>query len=201
MSGDRSVGAALAALLALGLLGGAFTLSWFDYEFNSGRKVAPEGPYSDNVTGIEARTLSFYASGSEGDAAPVDDEAARLGAQVLLWGLRISAGLLILAVLAEVPGVSRVLRRPVALALYGVVLVGLAGVLLATWVLLPAAMGEHGIGAPFTSRLEEPGYTWTSLGWGWAAGALAWAAAFGAALWKFQAGDVDPRQVEAHRAE
>lgn len=197
---ERSVGALVMALVALGLLAFAFTAPWFHYDFSTPRQTAPDGPHPEEETGVERRTLLFDADGWHGDAEPSDRGTAQAAVDAIRFGTLAAGGLLVLVALGEVPWIASVLRRPVSLALLGVALVGFAGVVAATWFWLPESLAGLGVDSQYTARLGEEGYTHTTMGHGWYAAALAWTAVFATALFKFQAGAVDPRMVEAHGA-
>lgn len=200
MSHDRSKGALLMAMVAIGLLVGAYLAPWFLYDFNSGRQTPPDGPQPESETGIVTHELTFHAGGWSGDVDPTDTAMAQ---RAVTWtsALLFAAGALLFGVvLGEIPGVDRVIGRNVSLALIGLaMLTTAAAVVVAVW-WMPGSMAGYGVEGAYTARLDEPvGYTRAYMHSAWYLTMLGTAAVFGAGLFKFQAGpearDVLRRQL------
>jgi hypothetical protein len=194
---ERSVGAAAMALLALAGLAGAWTWTWFEVDFSSGRQTPPDGAYNGGEDGIVRHHLAYRAGGWTGDLAP-DAELARRLAAFLPPCIAVAAGALALVALGEIPLVHRVIRRRVALALVAVALAAIAAAAAMAWAWMPESMAAHRVDSQFAARLDEPsGYTSSHLSWGWYAVAASIVPAFGAGLFKFQAGQVSIESVAA----
>lgn len=194
MVSERSTGNLLLVLAAGGLLGASFAVPWFTYDHSTGRR-APEGGFHDpEVDGVVRTHWEAGPSGTAGDGAPDDQGRVDAAVQRIAWGLFAAFGLLALAALGELPGLSRILVRPVGLALGALAFGAIAYALYVGWYVLPGTYG-HGVEGPFTSFLDDSGYTMTRIGGGWVLAALALPAVFGGLLLKFQAGAPDPTVV------
>lgn len=202
MKGDRSTGALVMSLVAVGLLAGAYLTPWFAYDFSTGRQTPPDGPQPEEQTGEETSSLTFYADGWEGDTAPSDPSTADRAVLAIPLGLFAAATTLVLVVFGELPVTHRVLRRPVSLALLGTAFgATLTVALLAAW-WIPASMAGHGVTGPFTARLDEPeGYTRAYMHTAWYLVLAAVPTVLAAGLWKFQAGPEAREVLQEHLAD
>lgn len=205
MKEERSLGAFFVALLALALLYGAYSEPWFHYEHSSGRMTAPDGPYEDPA--IERETWTLNATSSHGDVEPSDPALVEKFHTWIEYAMLGAAGLLAIVILGEIPFIARVIRRPFSLALISIVLVGVVAMITLSWLWIPAMMEGYGVTEHYTAFLDEPdGYTTTTLDIGAYIFAFLAPTLFALALFKYQAGDVDPGVVEelaqsrAHRA-
>jgi hypothetical protein len=190
MVNERSTGSLLLALLAIAILGLSTTQPWFGYGYSSGRR-APEGGFHDaNETGVERHELNAWPGRTEGDYQPADAQAAQQTVERMQWGLYAAGGLLLLGALGEVPGISRVIVRPVGLALYGLAFAAVAYALWLLWFAFPGTLGG-GVDGPYTSFLDGDGYTMTSVRFGWTIACFALAPILGCFLFKYGAGPLD----------
>lgn len=194
MVSERSVGNLLLVLAALALLGVAWALPWFTYDHSTGRRTPEGGFHPPEEDGVLRNHWEAGPAGTSGTPAP--DHPARVDAALarLVWALVAAGGLLALVALGEVPRLDRILTRPLSLTLGALALGCLAYALYVGWFVLPAAYG-HGVQGPFTSFLDDSGYTMTRVGTGWILGAVAVPAVLGGWLLKFQAGAPDPTVV------
>lgn len=194
MVSERSLGNLLLAVAAIALLGFAFVAPWFTYDHSTGRRTPEGGFHSPEEAGVVRERWEAGPSGSDGSPAPDDQARVDSALARMTWALVAAGGLLVLVVLGELPGVDRLLVRPVVLALGALALVGIGYALYVGWFVLPSAYG-HGVQGPFTSFLDDTGYTMTRIGTGWILAAVAVPAVFGGWLMKFQAGAPDPTVV------
>lgn len=195
MVSERSLGSFLLGLLAIGLLATSLLLPWFSYAYSSGRRTAEGGLHDPDDTGVIHQSWEASPQGWDGTITPTDPARAD---QVLLWTLAAVAAALVLtalAILGDLPGIDRVLVRPAALALHAAAFAASGAALALTWFALPGTLSGYGVTGPFTSFLDDTGYTQTTLRVGWSLAALALAPMFGAFLFKFQAGAPDPTAV------
>jgi hypothetical protein len=196
---EHSVGAAIMAVLALGLLWVAYQETWFEYDFTSGRKTAPGGAYTMEGNGVERDALDFSATGWQGDVEPSDADKAQDSVDAMSWGLYAAGGAMLVVLLAEVPGVARILRRRLSLTLITIALAACSTAAALAWLWLPETMAGYGVDSQYTARLDEPdGYTHTAMGWGWYAAAASVLVILAAWFFKFQAGHVDPDDIDEH---
>lgn len=194
MVNERSLGNLVLVLAALALLGVAWALPWFTYDHSTGRRTPEGGFHPPEEDGVVRNHWEAGPSGSSGTQGPDEPAQAESATARLAWAVLAAAGLLVLVALGEVPGLDRVLTRPVSLTLGGLALGCIAYALLVGWFVLPGSYG-HGVTSPFTSFLDDSGYTITRIGTGWILGAVAVPAVFGGWLLKFQAGAPDPTVV------
>ncbi len=197
---ERSIGALLLGLIALGFIAAALTAPWYHYEQTSGRLTPPGGPQGEENTGEEHYEIDFYAGSREGDMDPSDPALADKGQDAIKLGLYIAAGALVLLVLGEIPGISLIIVRPIGVALAVVAMGGLGYSLWAAWFWLPASLAAYGVDDPYTAKLLENGYIRSNLLIGIAYAAIAFGTAFAAGVWKFGAGDARPAVVEMYRS-
>ena len=191
---ERSTGNLVLCLVAVALLGASFTFTWWEYDHSTGRR-APEGGFHDPSEDGVIRTDWDASPGSgEGAATPQDAGRTQRTLDQMAWALFAAIGLLLLAAASELPGVSRILVRRVTLALDTLAFACVAVALWLTWFVLPEAFG-NGASHPFTSFLDDSGYTMTAITTGWALAGASLAAIFGGFLLKFQAGAPDPTVV------
>lgn len=189
MRPEYARGAAVMATCVLALCAVALLATWFEYDFSSGRKTAPDGPYHMEGNGVIRHSLTIGASGWDGDTEPSDLDKANLAVMIGTAGTAATALLSMLVILGEVPGIHALINRRRSLACIAAAIVVALTAAAATFILLPASMAGHGITSPFTARLDEPdGYTHGQLTYGWYAMALTPLLLGGAALFKFQAG-------------
>lgn len=194
MSPDRSPGALAFGLIAIALLAFAFVTPWFTADFSSGRQTPANGMQPKEDTGVVRHNLSDAPFTTQGDAAAADP--AQHAQWVTLMGWLTATALFcgVVIVLAEVPGVRRVLIRGVSVGAGFVGAAALTGAALVAWFLIPPSVG---IGdSPFTSVQQADGYWRTSLGYGWVLAALAMPMLLAAVANKFQAGSHDPAAIE-----
>lgn len=194
MVSERSAGNLVLVLAALALLGVAWTMPWFTYDHSTGRRTPEGGFHPPEEDGVVRN--HWEAGPSEASGTPAPDDPARVEAAQarLTWALAAAGVLLALVALGEIPGVDRVLVRPASLALGMLAVLCLGYALYVGWFVLPPSYG-HGVGGPFTSFLDDTGYTITRLGTGWIVAAVALPAVLGGWLLKFQAGAPDPTVV------
>ncbi|MEK6974744.1 MAG: hypothetical protein AABY18_00215 [Candidatus Thermoplasmatota archaeon] len=191
---ERSLGNLLLCVLAAGLIGGSFLLPWFTYDHSTGRRT-PEGGFHDpSEDGVVRQDWEAGPGGSEGTLESEHPAKTARTLDRMAWALYGALGLLGLAALSEIPGISRVLVRPVTLALNTLAFAAVAAALALGWYVLPESFG-HGVDGPFTSYLDDSGYTMTSIAAGWPVAALSLGAIFGGFLLKFQAGAPDATAV------
>jgi hypothetical protein len=191
---ERSTGNLVLCLLAAALVGASFAVTWWEYDHSTGRR-APEGGFHDPSEDGVIRTHWDASPGSaEGDATPEHPAKAQRTLDQMAWALYAALGLLLLAALSELPGVSRILVRRVTLVLDALAFASVGVALWLTWFVLPEAFG-NGMQGPFTSFLDDTGYTMTAITNGWAIAGASLAAILGGFLLKFQAGAPDPTVV------
>jgi len=189
---ERSLGTLLCGLVAAALLAGSFAVPWFEYDYSSGRKTAPGGYNDPADTRVERHTLTYGPFTQEGDVTPTDPEGAARATDWMGWAVTAAAVLLALVALADIPGLPRLVPRPLGLVLL-VAAIGAAGTALwLGWYRLPETLSGLGVTGPFTYFLTESGtqtgYTRTNIGWGWILAAASVPFWLGAALFKFQTG-------------
>lgn len=191
---ERSAGNLFLCLVAAGLLAVSFTVPWWEYDHSTGRRAPAGGFHDPGQDGVVRQHWEASPGSSTGDAAPADTAKTDRTLDQMALAVYGAIGLLLLAALSELPGVSRILVRRVTLALDALAfaLVGVA--LWLTWFVLPEAFG-NGVDGPFASFLDDSGYTMTAITAGWAVAAASLAAVFGGFLLKFQAGAPDPTVV------
>lgn len=192
---ERSLGSLLLALLAVGLIGASLALPWFSYDHSSGRRTPEGGFHGANETGVEHSSFDASAWSYEGDAQPDSPARASAVLRALAVCLLGAAALLVLAALGELPRIERLLPRRAVLTLHVLAFLGLGAALALAWFALPDVLASRGVDGPFTSFLDDDGYTHTTLRAGWAVAALAAPAVVGAFLSKFQAGAPDATAV------
>lgn len=191
---ERSTGNLVLCLIAVALLGISFTVTWWEYDHSTGRRT-PEGGFHDPAEdGVVRQHWEASPGSAQGDAAPEHADKTRRTLDQMAWALFAAIGLLLLAAASELPGVSRFLVRRVTLALDTLAFAAIAAAMWLTWFVLPDAFG-NGVHQPFTSFLDDSGYTMTAITAGWALAGAALAAIFGGFLLKFQAGAPDPTVV------
>jgi hypothetical protein len=196
---ERSTGALLLALIAVGLLSLGYLWPWLSYDDSTGRRTPPGGFHDPSDTGIEKHYIDFGPFAVTGDIAPSNPERADL-LTLILGSLWVAAGAaFLLMAIAEIPPFTRFMGRTVSLVLC---LFGLASLGTALWIAygpLPHTMAGLGIKSAFTYELVEPnGYYRTTLGQGWIAAIASAPFALAAFAFKFQAGSADPSAIEAY---
>lgn len=189
---ERSLGALVLALLAAALASTSLAMPWWEYGNSTGRQTPHGGFHDPQNDGVERTAWTATPMGGHGEATSEDPEATERALQVLRSALVAAAVLGVLAALANVPGLDRVLRRPVALTATALAFTGLVLALAWGWFVLPESFG-NGVTGPYSSFIDAQGdYTMTRLHGGWAVAGFAAFSAFGAFLFKFQAGARDP---------
>ena len=189
---ERSTGAMVCALMAVGLLGLSLAIPWFTYDSSSGRRTPPTGFHDPEDTQAIEHHIEFWPTKTEGDIEPSDPQKADQYVQWMGWGVFGAGGLLVLLALLEIPGLPKLLPRAVSLLGFLVALGAIAAPLAVTWYRLPETLAGYGVDGPFSYHLDGENYHQTTIWWGWVCAALAWPLAFGGALLKFQAGADDP---------
>lgn len=194
MVSERSTGNLLLVLLAVGLLGGSLMTTWWTYEHSTGRRT-PEGGFHDPAEdGVVVTSWDARPASASGSATPEDEDATRQTVAWMAWLLYVTFAFLALSALSEFPGIANVLVRRVTLALNALAFASVTAALLLAWFILPDAFG-HGVTGPYSSFLDDSGYTMTELRLGWPLAALALPAILGGFLLKYQAGAPDPTVV------
>lgn len=194
MVSERSAGNLLLVVLAAALLGGSLATTWWTYEHSTGRQT-PEGGFHDpQQDGVEVTTWNAHPGSATGTATPDDPEGTTQILDWMAWLIYGTFGLLLLSALSELPGISNILVRRITLGLNAVAFATVTTALLLAWFLLPEAFG-HGVDKPYTSFLDDSGYTMTELRLGWPLAAFALPSILGGFLLKYQAGAPDPTVV------
>lgn len=192
---ERSMGSLVLAVVAVGLIGASLALPWFSYDHSSGRRTPEGGFHPANETGVIRTSFDTTARSYEGDFAPDSTAQTKSTLNGLSIALFAAGGLLVLAALGELPGIERLLVRPVVLGLHVAAFAAVGVALWLGWFAVPELLASRGVDSPFTSFLDSDGYTQTTLRIGWVLAAFALPAVFGAFLFKFQAGAPDATAV------
>ena len=194
MVSERSTGNLLLVLVAAALLGASFLVPWFSYDHSTGRRTPSGGFHDPAEDGVVRTHWEAGPGGTSGDGTPDDPAKVDKALGQLRLALFVAFGLLFVNGLGELPGLSRVLVRRVGLATGALAFAAIGWALYVGWYVLPKAFG-HGVADPFTSFLDDGGYTMTNLRLGWVLAAFALPVVFGGWLLKFQAGAPDPTVV------
>jgi hypothetical protein len=195
MVSERSAASFVLALLAAGMLAWSLSLPWFEYDHTTGRRT-PEGGYHDpEDTGVVHTHLEARPGEVEGDVQPTDPGKADTLVQQMQWAVYAAIGLLVLVALGEIPGISRVLVRPVGLSLSFAALASTGFALALLWFSFPDTLAGYGVTKPFTYFQDESGYTRTTIRMGWTVAAASLPVTIAGFLFKFQAGAPDPTAV------
>lgn len=194
MVSERSVGNLMLVVLASALLAGSLMTTWWSYEHSTGRQTPAGGFHDPEDDGVVITSWDAGPLQSRGTAEPADEQATTQILSWTAWFIYGTFALLAASALSELPGVSRLLVRRVTLTLNLLAFAAIGAALVLVWFLLPDAFG-HGVTKPYSSFLDESGYTMTRLRLGWPLAALALPSIFGGFLLKFQAGAPDPTVV------
>lgn len=186
----------LVAALIL-LLGGAFLVPWFSYEYTTGQQHPPEYNIGNNTTSkrYDLRVYPFDVRGTYNatNESAVLEQSRMLGK--IFTGAIALAGL---ALLIELVGGGQRWGRYAGIGFLSLSVLAIVAALLWTWYFVTPTMAPDGVTSPFTKGKWNNGFIATTIDWGWVVAAIGVPLALAALGFRFSAGAFDIDVMETY---